>query len=285
MKLTHVTLEGCGRFGTLVRVEGFGPGVNILSAGNEAGKSTLFRAIRTCLFERHGSVKEEIQALATEGLSLPVTITVGFEKGGKAYEIRKSFLRGKSASLTCDGVEIARNAEADEEVWKLLGIEQRSTRALDEAAFGVLWVAQGQSFHTPDPSEGAKNVLNAVIQQEVGTLVGGERARLLLNTVNDELARYVTERGQPKARGPLDDAVKAGQKLTAERMDAEARLEALRSKLDELDTLRRQYRQASDPATLKSLEDQLAEAKRKLGEAEKAEGEIRRLTGEERQAF
>ena len=189
MKLTHVSVEGCGRFGTLCRIEGLGPGVNILSASNEAGKSTLFRAIRTCLFERHSSTKEEIQALATEGLSLPVTITVAFEKDGRNYEIRKSFLRSKAASLSCDGVETARNAEADEEVLRLLGIEQRSARALDEAAFGILWVAQGRSFETPEPSEGARSALNAVIQPEVGTLVGGERARLLINSVNEELGR------------------------------------------------------------------------------------------------
>ena len=120
----------------------------------------------------------------------------------------------KAASLICDGTEVARNAEADEEVWKLLGIEQRSTRALDEAAYGMLWVAQGHSFHTPDPSEGAKSALNAVIQQEVGTLVGGERARLLLNTMNDELGRYLTESGQPKANGPLDAPPGRARKLT-----------------------------------------------------------------------
>ena len=101
--------------------------------------------------------------------------------------------RSKSASLICDGVEMARNAEADEEVWKLLGIEPRSTRALDEAAYGILWVEQGHSFEMPEPSEGAKSVLNAVIQQEVGTLVGGERARLLLNSVKEELGRYLTD--------------------------------------------------------------------------------------------
>jgi uncharacterized protein YhaN len=55
MKLTGVSVEGCGKFGTLTRIEGLGPGVNILSARNEAGKSTLFRAIRTCLFERHST--------------------------------------------------------------------------------------------------------------------------------------------------------------------------------------------------------------------------------------
>lgn len=284
MRITQVSVEGCGRFGKLARIEGLGPGVNILSAGNEAGKSTLFRAIRTCLFERHSSTKEEIAALATEGLSLPVTITVAFEKDGKAYEIRKSFLRSKSASFSCDGIEKARNAEADEEVWKLLGIEQKSTRALDEAAYGILWVAQGQSFETPEPSEGAKSAFNAVIQQEVGTLVGGERARMVLAGVNEELGRYITRSGQPKAGGALDAAEKDGRRLTDERMEAESLHAALRTRIEQLDGLRREHRSVSDPAAIRQLEDQLAEARHRLAEAEKAAGEVRRLESEERQA-
>lgn len=202
MKLMHVSVEGCGRFGTPARIEGFAPGVNILSARNEAGKSTLFRAIRTCLFERHSSTAKDIAGLATDGLSLPVSIRVGFEHGGKHYEIAKSFLKGKAASLTRDGVEIARNAEADEQVWDLLGISPKSTRALVEASYGLLWVQQGHSFIVPEPSEAAASQLNAVIQQEVGTLVGGERARQLLARVKDELGRYLTEveRPRPAAR-------------------------------------------------------------------------------------
>jgi DNA repair exonuclease SbcCD ATPase subunit len=284
MKLTHVAVEGCGRFAKPARIEGLGPGVNILSASNEAGKSTLFRAIRTCLFERHSSTKEEIAALATEGLSLPVIITVGFENGGKAYEIRKSFLRSKSASLSCDGVETARNAEADEEVWKLLGIEPRSTRALDEAAYGILWVAQGHSFNTPEPSEGAKSALNTVIQQEVGTLVGGERARLLLNSVSEELARYVTKTGQPKSGGPLHDAISAREKLTQDRLDAETLLDDLRKRLDLLDEQRKAYAAASNPSSLAALKEQLDAARTSLTDAETAAEAIRRLEGEEMQA-
>ncbi|WP_421694074.1 AAA family ATPase [Aestuariivirga sp.] len=283
MKLTHVSVEGCGRFGKLTRVEGFGPGVNILTARNEAGKSTLFRAIRTCLFERHSSTKEDIEALATEGLSLPVTITVGFEKGGTHYEIRKSFLRSKSASLLVDGVERARNAQADQEVWELLGIEQRSARALDEAAYGMLWVAQGRSFEQPSPSEAAKGVLNAVVQQEVGTLVGGERARHLLNAVKEELGRYYTDRG-PKAGGPVDTVAKEARKLAQDRLETEDRLAQLNVKLEELSTLRAEFRTASDPAALHALNEQLNDARARLAEAEKAGEDIRRLTAEERHA-
>jgi hypothetical protein len=284
MKLTHVAVEGCGRFGRPARIEGLGPGVNILSASNEAGKSTLFRAVRTCLFERHSSVKEEIAALATEGLTLPVTITVGFETRGKAYEIRKSFLRSKGASLMCDGVETARNAEADEEVWKLLGVESKSTKTLDDAAYGILWVAQGHSFSTPEPSEGARSAFNAVIQQEVGILVGGERARLLLNGVNEELAKYLTKTGQPKANGPLADAIRENVERTAERIEAETLLDALRKRLDELEALRGDYRQVSNPLTVQTLKDQLAEAQASLAEAETAAEGIRRLEAEESQA-
>jgi len=282
MKLTHVAVEGCGRFARPARIEGLGPGVNILSASNEAGKSTLFRAIRTCLFERHSSTKEEIAVLATEGLSLPVIITVGFETGGKAYEIRKSFLKSRSASLICDGVETARNAEADEEVWKLLGVEP--AKSIDQAAYGILWVAQGHSFHTPEPSEGAKSAFNTVIQQEVGTLVGGERARLLLNSVNEELARYVTKTGQPKTGGSLDLAMKDSAQRTAERLEAETLLEALRKRLDDLDTLRSEYRQVSNPVELQALKDQLTESRASLAEAETAAEGIRRLEAEEIQA-
>jgi len=284
MKLLHVSVEGCGRFGTPARIEGFAPGVNILSARNEAGKSTLFRAIRTCLFERHSSTAKDIAGLATDGLSLPVSIRVGFEHGGKRYEIAKSFLKGKSASLTRDGVEIARNAEADEQVWDLLGIAPKSTRALDEASYGLLWVQQGHSFALPEPSEAAASQLNAVIQQEVGTLVGGERARQLLGTVKDELSRFLTDSGKARTGGPLHAAIENNAQLTAERLDVEARLAALDAKLDELSRLRADLRTASDVATAQSMKADLDETRRKLAEAEKAGEELKRLAAEEKQA-
>jgi DNA repair exonuclease SbcCD ATPase subunit len=66
-------------------IRGLGPGVNILTAGNEAGKSTLFKAVRACLFERHNTKNESFRNLATDGLSLPITVTLGFEHDGEAW--------------------------------------------------------------------------------------------------------------------------------------------------------------------------------------------------------
>jgi predicted ATPase len=81
------------------RVDGFGSGVNVLAAGNEVGKSTLFKAIRTCLFCRHDSKTQDIRDLGSDDSQLPATVQLAFEHDGKAYTIKKSFLRSPSAVL------------------------------------------------------------------------------------------------------------------------------------------------------------------------------------------
>jgi uncharacterized protein YhaN len=283
MKLTNITIEGCGKFGTLTSIDGLGPGINILSARNEAGKSTIFRAIRTCLFERHNTTREEVKRLATDGLSLPIRVNLGFEHGGKPYELTKSFLRSASASLKCENIEIARAKAADETVWELLGIKPETK--VDQATYGVLWVEQGQSFNVPEPSEGAANALNDVIQQEVGTLVGGERARSLLAMVKEELSRLVTDTRRPRTNGPLDIAMKQSEVLTNERLDIETRLHDLDQSLDTLARLRSELKRIADPADTAKMTRERAEAMEQLKAAETAAQSLQRHEAEERQAF
>ena len=164
MLITSLSVEGIGRFASAARVDGFGSGVNVLAAGNEVGKSTLFKAIRTCLFCRHDSKTQEIRDLGSDDSQLPATVELAFEHDGKRYVIKKSFLRSPSAVLTEDGREIARFAEADKAVWDILGISPGSGRSIDEGAFGLLWVGQGSSFTAPVPGTGASSLLNAAIE-------------------------------------------------------------------------------------------------------------------------
>ena len=285
MKLRQVSVEGVGRFGSLTRMEGLGPGVNILSAGNEAGKSTMFRAIRTCLFERHLAKNEDVKALATDGLSLPVRVTLGFEHDGKTYELTKSFLKSPSANLKCNDVEIARNREADELIWEILGITPESSRSVDEAAFGILWVGQGQSFTVPQPSEAAATALNDVIQQEVGTLVGGERARKLLTEVKEELSKLITDTRKPRARGPLDLAISHCETLKAELADAAKRLADLDQSLDTLAKLRADLKRIADPADTQRMRREQGDAEQQLKAGEEAAATLQRFEIEERQAL
>ena len=202
MRITGVSVEGVGRFATGARVAGLGPGVNVLAAENEAGKSTLFRAVRACLFERHDSGKDTLRRLASEGLSLPASVILDFEHGGTAYRLAKKFLRSASASLSRGGVEIARGREADERTWELLGIDPGGGRSVDEAAFGILWVEQGKSFAVPEPSAAAASALSAAVHAEVGTLLGGERARTVLKALGRRARHPRHRRSQAEGRRP-----------------------------------------------------------------------------------
>ncbi|MCL4676306.1 MAG: AAA family ATPase, partial [Pararhodobacter sp.] len=50
MKLRSITLSDVRQFSRPVTVAGIGDGLNVLSAGNESGKSTLFDAIQAVFF-------------------------------------------------------------------------------------------------------------------------------------------------------------------------------------------------------------------------------------------
>ena len=284
MRITRIAVEGVGRFSTPTEVVGLGDGVNILAAANEAGKSTLFRAVRACLFERHNTKNEAVRALASEGLSLPVAVTLGFDLGGESYVLRKSFLKSVAASLARGGREIAKDRAADETAWELLGIEPGSGRQVDAAAFGLLWVEQGQSFHAPAPSEAAATTLNAAVQAEVGTLVGGTRARTVLAAIRDELARLVTDTGRPKAGGPLATANAGLETVERDLAAAEHRLAVLDDQLVALAGKRAERARLADPALVTTMHADLDAARRELKAGEGAAARVAEIRGREREA-
>jgi hypothetical protein len=282
MLIKALSVEGVGRFSTLVQVDGFGDGVNVLAAGNEVGKSTLFKAIRTCLFCRHDSRTQDIRDIGSDGSQLPATVQITFEQNGRAYVIRKAFLRSPSATLTEDGREIARSKQADEAIWDILGVSPGSGRALDDGAFGLLWVGQGASFTTPVLGAGASSMLNAAIESEVGSLIGGERARLALDDINMELRHYLTDSEQrPRTDGPLHRAIAEVERWQAAETENRGKLAALDTQFQELAQYRRRHRDLTDPAAARQATAELLAAKEALAEAQSAAQELRRFEAEE----
>ena len=184
-------------------VSGLEPGLNVLAAPNEAGKSTLFKAVRACIFEKHTAKDKELRDLASQGANAPLTIEVGFEHGGHDYVARKTFLSSPRASLTRDGREIAAARAADEAIYDILGVKPGSGRSVDEGAFGMLWVAQSKSFAPPEVEGAVKDSIEGAIEREVGSLVGGDRARELMKKLGDELGALYTPSGQVKKAGAL----------------------------------------------------------------------------------
>ena len=277
MKILGIEIEGVGMFAALTRIEGLGPGVNILSAQNEAGKSTIFKAIRACLFERHSTRNQEVLALATMGRSLPVTVSLDFECDSGRYKLTKSFLKSPKAELRREGKAIALDREADDEAWRLLGIAPGSGRSVDEAAFGLLWVGQGKSLAAPQPTEAATTALNEAIQQEVGELVGGERARTVLQSLQFDLDKLVTKkRGSPKTGGPYDSAQKQLRNLNEELLNAEDQLTKLEGRITELASKRSEHERLADPQEQARINSELKSAQLSL---QQGEGALRLLQG------
>jgi uncharacterized protein YhaN len=281
MIITRIVVEGVGKFGTRSEIVGLGPGVNILAAGNEFGKSTIFKAVRACLFERHNTKNDNVRQLASDGLSLPVTVTIGFDHADSSYTLTKSFIKSPSASLLRGSTEIARNREADEKAWELLGISPGSGRSVDEAAFALLWVGQGQSFKAPEPTGAAANALNTAIQSEVGSLVGGERARVVLAQVKSELGVLLTDSGRPKSGGPLQAAIDQAEARASELTDAESRLALLDRQLNELAEKRGERQRLSDPAELARLQSELKSAEGEVKAGEEAAAIVAALVSTE----
>lgn len=281
MLIKSLMVEGVGRFSSAVHIDGFGAGVNVLAAGNEIGKSTLFKAIRTCVYLRHDSRVQDIRDLGSDGSQLPATVHLTFERAGRTYGIRKSFLRSPTATLTEDGREIARGKQADEAIWDILGLNPGSGRSVDDGAFGVLWVGQRASFSTPTPGAGAISLLNAAIESEVGVLVGGERARKILDTLHTDLRQYLTPTEQTKSDGPLGRAIRGAEQWRVSEENAQQRVAALEQQLRELLLCRRRYTELTDPVLAEQTVQETAEARKSHAEVLSSLQEIRRLEAEE----
>ena len=89
MKLTAITLNDVRRFTSPVRVTGIGAGLNVMSAPNEEGKSTLFDALQALFFQSYRSRGKEITALRPHAGGAP-TVIVDLTTGVSRVESGKN---------------------------------------------------------------------------------------------------------------------------------------------------------------------------------------------------
>lgn len=281
MKITHVSVEGVGRFAQAVTISNIAPGLNVLAAPNEAGKSTLFKAVRACMFEKHTAKSEAIRDLASDGASLPVTIELGFEHLGAQYVVRKTFLSSARASLMKDGVLISGNRAADEDLHDLLGLKPGSGKNVDTGAFGLLWVGQTQSFDPPTIDGAAKDSISSAIEREVGALVGGDRARGALKSLEAELKTFLTSAGAIAKNGPLGLAETRLEGIVQRLKEDEALLAALERDIADLERKRREKSKLTDPIIEADLRAQLNEAAKTFEAARAIAADVREMEKDE----
>ncbi|MCP9319881.1 GTP-binding protein [Acetobacter persici] len=243
MILTDIQIEGFRRFASPVRLDGLGPGLNVLAAPNEAGKSTLLTALKAVLMVRSGSKAKPVKDLQPYGGGAP-HVALSFTWKGMDCHLEKQFL-SKAFTRLILGPERFEGDHAEEALRALLGLEEASK---GEAAglWSALLVGQGESFVQPDLNQTVQHSLRGCLEQGVEQATGGAAASAVLSRVRERLYLLQTAKSaQPT--GKYKQALEQEAEAQASLRELENRRAALEEDLVALDQARRALREQEDP--------------------------------------
>ncbi|WP_215762407.1 ATP-binding protein [Acetobacter sp. P1H12_c] len=243
MILTDVQIEGFRRFASPVRLDGLGPGLNVLAAPNEAGKSTLLTALKAVLMVRSSSKAKPVKDLQPYGGGAP-HVALSFTWKGMECHLEKQFL-SKAFTRLILGPERFEGDQAEEALRALLGLEEASK---GEAAglWSALLVGQGESFVQPDLNQTGQDSLRGCLEQGVEQATGGAAASAVLSRVRERLYLLQTAKSaQPT--GKYKHALEQEAQAQASLREVENRRAALEEDLVALDQARRALREQEDP--------------------------------------
>ncbi|MFT9017921.1 GTP-binding protein [Acetobacter malorum] len=243
MILTDLQIEGFRRFASPVRLDGLGPGLNVLAAPNEAGKSTLLAALKAVLMVRSSSKAKPVKDLQPYGGGAP-HVAVSFTWKGMDCHLEKQFI-SKAFTRLILGPERFEGDQAEEALRNLLGLEEASK---GEAAglWSALLVGQGESFAQPDLNQTGQDSLRTCLEHGVDHATGGAAASAVLSRVRDRLHLLQTAKsGQPT--GKYKQALEQEAQAQACLQDLENRRAALEEDLAALDQARRALREQEGP--------------------------------------
>ena len=246
MILHQIEAASVGPFvGLPVTVGPFAPGLNILAAPNETGKTTLLRAAGRALFDRHTCRDPEIKALKPAGSALSPRVIVDFETAAGRFRIDKTFLQApRSALYEQIGGAWKPVAEADAADLRVQTILQSTqpgrgaTKAAHWGLLGYLWTRQGELSSWPDWEDNptGQTVRGMLAKVEIDPLIDALRGRMWSAYVEN-----FTPTGQAKSGGIL--------------RSAEEELVGVDKALADLDETRRQF--LADEESYARLADEL----------------------------
>lgn len=281
MKLVSLKVQNVGVLKS-IDIPEFSPNLTIIHGPNETGKTTLYRALRAALFERHDAGHEGLKKLQPMKTNLAPEVWVTIECRGQRYEIHKRFLDKPYSKLTIHGTpeRCFEGDAADEQIRNLMECERPTNRGAKPEQMGIwplLWMEQGQSGQGLESvmGDGIRNRLDDVLRKVVGDVTGGPRGGLLLDAARGELRKYYTEqRRQPT--GALAEAIDAAARADEHVKKSRTDLESSRQLAEELQQTCDSLKQDQENLTQARLDrDAAAE---KLAELTNRELQLERAT-------
>ena len=269
-------------------IEGLDSGLSVIVGDNEAGKSTLLKALRAAFFQKYRGRGDTVEAfLPYGGEGRRPTVAVDFSLSGKEYKLTKSFLTKPAAELEGPWQNPVSGDAVEEKLAELLGFSHpgRGDSKLSEhqGAFGLLWVEQGRSNTGLDIGAG-RDAVTASLEGEVGAILGGERGRLLIGAAKALNDRHFTATGRIGANAPLkaiDEDLAAARTDLAAKRAAHAELE---QKLKQLVDRRRSLKGYDQARTVEKARESLRAAEAALRKAEERDREWQAAEAAMRQA-
>jgi DNA repair exonuclease SbcCD ATPase subunit len=269
MKLRALRLWNVRKFANRgIALENIGDGVNVLSEGNEFGKSTSFDALHAVFFQPYSGTPKAVQMLRPYSGGSP-QVEVDIETDAGRVRISKQYYNGKHAIIK----DIDTNriiAQADEaETWL-----SNLLRGGSSGPAGLLWVQQGATdigggskTEKDDERKVRENLLASVTGDQVELLTGGRRMVRVLDRTVSELDKLVTSRGAAKTSGPYFEAKKQLALLEDKENGLAIQIEALRSDLDNRRIKSKRLIEITDPKMIEQRALELNQTKLKLQEA------------------
>lgn len=267
MRIRRIFLRNFRKFVDPVTIEGIGDGLTVIAGDNEEGKSTLLKALRTVLFERHGLTGEAAEALKPFGCEVRPEIHLDFEFDGQPYKLRKGFCQQKFAELDTPNTRLHGPA-VEEALQKVLRFDppaKGSAGPKNQGIWGMFWLEQGTTHANVELNARARQSILSALEGEVGAVLGGQRGRDLLDAIGRRYSELFDAREHP--RGDYRKALDRVTHLKTELEKVEFELRSYDSKIDAL-------ARARDLLRRYDTEGRLAQV---LRERELAEQEQRRI--------
>lgn len=265
MKLQRLRIENFKLFRAPLEIDGFTDGLNLFTAPNESGKSTIAEAIRAAFFERHRSSAVEHLRPWGESSATP-TVELDFELDGKPCRLTKAFLGKKRCELVIDGKAMD-GAVAEDHLAALLGFRFPGKGASTPEHMGIpglLWIRQGTSHDISNAVGFASDHLRNALGESLGELASSH-GDAVLKAVETERNELLTPAGGAP-RGAFADALKLRTELEAELARLHADIEAYRAGVDRLSGLRREHRRDDAARPWVALREQLSVALQRLND-------------------
>jgi energy-coupling factor transporter ATP-binding protein EcfA2 len=284
MRLTRLRVAELRRFRDPFELSDIQPGLNIFTGANEAGKSTLVRAIRAAFFERHKSGSVEDLRPSGDSAATPL-VEIDFEIAGLPCRLTKSFLQKKRCELVL-GTRRLEGVEAEDALAERLGFQFALKGASREEHWGIpglLWIEQGSAHALRDAVVNAADHLRKALDESLGEVsaTGGDEVVAQVRKWRDEL---LTGTGKPKAG--LLKAVAEAEELAQRAAALQQAVAAYQDQVDQLKLLRDAH--AADAAALpwQALRAQQAGAQQALlavqalaGTRDQAQERLRQASG------